>query len=410
MWIGYGENCVINMIIELHRIAEECIKEMQVNTELEMSERDQYSFDNAKRCHICCKKFNSSDIKVRDHDHRTGKYRGAAHNKCNINYFSNRFLPVVMHNLKGYDSHLIIKSAYDALPEIGNPEISAIPVSLEKFMSVTIGNIRFIDSLQFMSSSLSELVKNLYDKNDKYKNFMNMKKFYKSSMNLLCKKGHYPYEWVDSIEKLDYVGLPPKEAFYSSLSQEGISDEDYSDAKDVYNTLGCKSFRDYHEAYLKTDVLLLADVFENFRNTCMEYYDLDPANYYTAPGLAWDAMLLKTNIELELITDPTIFDMIERQKQGGLCFVGSKRHVTANNKYMDDYDKSKPSNYLMYWDANNLYGWAMSQRLPYKDLELIPCNEYSLYNILNTPNNCYKGYIVECDLHFPPELHDKFKE
>ena len=127
-----------------------------------------------------------------------------------------------MHNLKGYDSHLIIKSAYDTLPKIGNPEISAIPVSLQKFMSVTIGNIRFIDSLQFMNSSLSKLVENLYDANDKYSNFMHMKELYKSSMHLLCKKGQYPYEWVDRIDKLDYVGLQPKDAFYSTLTQETI--------------------------------------------------------------------------------------------------------------------------------------------------------------------------------------------
>ena len=115
---------------------------------------------------------------------------------------------------------------------------------------------------------------------------------------------------------------------------------------------------------MKTDVLLLADVFENFRNTRFEHYGLDPANYISAASLSWDAMMLKTNIKLELISDLEVLDIIERSKRGGLCFVGSKRHVVANNKYMDTYDADKESNYLMYLDANNLYGWAMVQVYP----------------------------------------------
>ena len=112
----------------------------------------------------------------------------------------------------------------------------------------------------------------------------------------MCRKGFYPYEWMDNNDKLNnYVGLPDKKEFYSCLRQEGISDSDYKHATEVYDKLNCKSFKDYHMAYLKSDVLLLADVFENFRTTCKSYYDLDPANYISAPSLAWDAMLKMTN-------------------------------------------------------------------------------------------------------------------
>ena len=135
-------------------------------------------------------------------------------------------------------------------------------------------------------------------------------------------------------------------------------------AQHVYRELDCKTFEDYHMAYLKADVHLLADIFENFRKLSLNNYGLDPLNYISAPSLAWDAMLSKTNIELELISDVNMLEMIERQKRGGLCFVGSKRHCIANNKYMKDYDETKPENYIMYWDANNLYGWAMSQASP----------------------------------------------
>ena len=160
--------------------------------------------------------------------------------------------------------------------------------------------------------------------------------------------------------------------------------------------------------YLKCDVLLLADVFENFRKTCFSYYGLDPANYISAPSLAWDAMLMKTNIELEQIHDVKVLDIIERHKKGGLCFVGSKRHVKANNHYLDDFDATKPENYLMYWDANNLYGWAMSQYLPYRNIALT--KDVDIDTILKTDDNSKVGYIVECDLEFPIEIHDKLKE
>ena len=161
-------------------------------------------------------------------------------------------------------------------------------------------------------------------------------------------------------------------------------------------------------AYLKTDVLLLADVFENFRKTCFEYYGLDPANYISSPGLAWDATLLKTNVNLELISDLKVLDIMERCKRGGLTFVGSKRHVVANNKYMENFDEKQDSNYIMYLDANNLYGWAMSQNLPYDEVKTN--TETDIKQILETTDENETGYVVECDLHFPKEIHEKLKQ
>ena len=116
--------------------------------------------------------------------------------------------------------------------------------------------------------------------------------------------------------------------------------------------------------YLKCEVLSLADVFENFRTTCISYYKLDPANYLTCPSRAWDAMLEMTIIELEQINDIRISDIIERMERGGLCFVGSKRHVEVNNRYVENYDINNPEHYLVYWGANHLYWWAMPQLLP----------------------------------------------
>ena len=111
----------------------------------------------------------------------------------------------------------------------------------------------------------------------------------------------------------------------------------------------------YHDLYLKSDVLLLADIFENFRKTCLQYYKLDTRHYFTSPGLSWDAMLKMINIKLELMTDIDLFQFIS--------YI-AHRYGEGNNKYMKNYDSSKPSKYIIYLDANNLYGWAMSQSLP----------------------------------------------
>ena len=149
----------------------------------------------------------------------------------------------------------------------------------------------------------------------------------------------------------------------------------YKRAQDVWDTFNMKTMRDYHNLYLKTDVLLLADIMENFRKVYRANYGLDPLWYYTAPGLAWDAVLKLTKVELELISDPDMYLLIERGTRGGISTI-TKRHAIANNKYMSNYDPKKKSKYLPYMDANNLYGWAMSQPLPIKDFKWMDSNEF----------------------------------
>ena len=146
-------------------------------------------------------------------------------------------------------------------------------------------DIRFIDSFKFMATSLEKLVTNLPKES-----FKNLNNFYKGEeLKLLFRKGVFPYEWFDKFEKLSANQLPPKDEFYSKLNDEEIKEGDYQHAQNVWKTFKMKTMREYHDLYLKTDVLLLADVFENFRDVCQKNYGLDPAHYYTAPGLAWDA-------------------------------------------------------------------------------------------------------------------------
>ena len=379
-----------------------------------LTEEDLDKFDKATKCHICDKPLGKD--RVRDHCHLTGKFRGAAHNGCNINYKIPKFFPVIFHNLSGYDSHLFIKN----LGTTGG-NISCIPNNDEKYMSFTKQiivdtfnkdgkdidvkrDIRFIDSFKFMACGLSSLVDNL----DEYP--ILSKHFEGRQLELLGRKGVYPYEYMDRLSKLAEKQLPPINRFYSHLSDEGISEDDYQHAQNVWEEFKIKSMRGYHDLYLESDVLLLADVFENFRNVCLKNYKLDPAWYFTSPGIAWDAALKMTGVELELLTDPDMLLMIEKGVRGGVSMI-SKRHGKANNKYMkrgsttegrlgEEYDPSQPSKYITYLDANNLYGWAMSKPLPISNFKWMK----NLHNWRNRP--C----ILEVDLEYPEQLHHLHNE
>ena len=168
-------------------------------------------------------------------------------------------------------------------------------------------------------------------------------------------KGVYPYDYMDIFNKFGDHQLPPNDAFYSIFTDEVISDEQQNHAQNVWNTFNMKTMGDYHYLNLKSDILLLADVFENFRKTCLQYYKLDSSHYFTSPGLSWDAMLKMTGIKLELMTDVDMFQFIEKGMCGGISYIAN-RHGEANNKYMAVYDSSKSSKYILYLGANNLYG------------------------------------------------------
>ena len=220
----------------------------------------------------------------------------------------------------------------------------------------------------------------------------------------MARKGVYPYDYMDSFDKFNEK-LPTKEEFYSVLNNEHISDEDYKHTQNVWNTFSLKNMGEYHDLYLKSDVLLLADVFENFRKTCLEYYKLDPCHYFTSPGLSWDAMLKMTNIKLELITDIDMFQFIEKGLRGGISYIAN-RYGKANNKYMKEYDEKAPSKYIMYLDANNLYGWAMSQYLPTGGFRWMTQKQIDKIDLTKYEEDSRKGLILEVDLEYPEELHD----
>ena len=395
---------------------EEDVKAIANIEEKEMifTEEDRKQFNKASDCWICGEYLGND--RVRDHCHFTGRYRGPAHNRCNLKYRKPKSISVFFHNLSGYDSHLFIK-------KLGTPNknenIDCIPNNEEKYISfsktIVTGQytnkkgevkdktfkIVFKDSLKFMSSSLGALVNNL--PKDAFKNLL--KYFTPKQAEILKQKGFYPYEYMDSKEKFNDTKLPPREAFYSKLSGRGITEKDYKHAWNVWNSFKMKTFKEYHELYNITDVLLLADVFENFRELCLKIYGLDPVYYFTAPGLAWDACLKTTGIELELLSETNMLLMFEKGIRGGISII-SNRYGRANNKYMQKgYNKNIPSKYLMLLDENNLYGCGMSMTLPTHGFKWLTGGE--MEKIYENRHNLNKiPCILEVDLEYPENLHD----
>ena len=208
---------------------------------------------------------------------------------------------------------------------------------------------------------------------------------------------------MNAFDKFNDEQLPSKEQFYSRLTEEDITNDDYNKAKQIWKHFDIKNMGEYHDLYLKTDVLLLTDAFENFRDMCLSYYGLDPVYYYTLPNFAFDAMLKLTGIEIDLVYDQEMYEMIEAGLRGGMTQTTCKK-VEANNKYMGcDYNKNKASSFINYLDANNLYGLSMIQKLPYRNLKWD--GKITEEDIINYDNG-RTGYILEVDLEYPKELHD----
>ena len=380
------------------------------------TEEDRKQFNKASDCWICGEELGND--RVRDHCHYTGRYRGPAHNSCNLKYRKPKSVSVFFHNLSGYDSHLFIK-------KLGTPDkkenIKCIPNNEEKYISFTKtiitgqytnkkGEVKdksfdivFKDSLKFMSSSLGALVDNL--PKDAFKNLL--KYFTPKQAEILKQKGFYPYEYMNTEDKFNDTKPSPQKAFNSKLSGKGISDKNYKHVWNVWNTFKMKTFKEYHELYNITDVLLLADVFENFRNICLKNYGLDPVYYYTAPGLAMDACLKITDISLELLSNQNMLLLFEKGIRGGISII-SNRYGKANNKYMQKgFNKSIPSKYLMYLDENNLYGCAMSMKLPTHGFKWLTGGEMEkLFN--NQVLQVWEKIpcILVVDLEYPENLHD----
>ena len=422
-----GDDAVDVFCKKINEIRDEIKEKMKENKEMLMTDEDKKDFETATHCFICGDKFKNSYKnekeaekykKVRDHCHFTGKYRGCAHSICNLNFCNRYFkIPVFFHNMKNYDGHLIIQNA----EKLSNKKkIDVIAQNSEKFINIGFDSLSVKDSFSFITASLDKLVSmTKYDNTDEkdrrkwvlrdnwQSNFRYSSKNdiikTEKCLDLLTEKGVYPYDYMNSFDKFNDEHLPSKEQFYSRLTEEDITNDDYNKAKQIWKHFDIKNMGEYHDLYLKTDVLLLTDAFENFRDMCLSYYGLDPVYYYTLPNFAFDAMLKLTGIEIDLVYDQEMYEMIEAGLRGGMTQTTCKK-VEANNKYMgSDYEKNKASSYINYLDANNLYGLSMIQKLPYRSLKWD--DKITEDDIINYDNG-RTGFILEVDLEYPKELQE----
>ena len=387
-----GENCVSDLLLALEHLAITVVQpwysEHGKHKMNRLTNAQMYQFQNATTCYLCKQEFASFD---RDHDHFTGEYLGAACRKCNQSRRIKPCLPVIFHNLRGYDLHHIVKYA---LADFKDWELNIIPQSMEKFMTLSMYNkniknlpIKFLDSLQFLQSSLANLASSL--------NVFPLTQTV-FDMTMIRGKGIFPYDAAVSLDVLkSTTTLPPKWS-------DDIADIDYANALNVWTTFNCNSLLDYMLVYLKLDVFLLADIFQAFRNQCMLEDGLEPLSFVSIPGLSWASALKQLESPIELIQDAELYWFFNGGIRGGMTFI-NKHHVAADE-----------TTQLLYIDINNLYGWALSQKLPYGEIEWVTdpgkidlVLEMCRYGgDLNTD----EGFVLEVDLIIPPSIHDKLDQ
>ncbi|KAK9803622.1 hypothetical protein WJX72_006416 [[Myrmecia] bisecta] len=392
----------------------------------------------ATRCYLCEGAFDDPENpKIVEHHHMSGDYRGAAHQKCNDKCRRSTQMSVFFHNGRGYDFHLIqqrigaISERYVAkrraaveafntglapdqkdlrkkVPRAG-ANLSCITQSSEKYSAIYWRlaprvTLVFKDSCCFLLDSLDNLAKMQKGNLPITRKFFEDQGYSAKQVELLLRKGVFPYEWLDDPAKLRARQLPSREDFVSGLNDTECSETEYAHAQNVWRVFKCKVFQDYLDLYLLGDVMLLSDVFQNFRKFAMDTYRMDPAHYISAPGLFWDALLKQSKVSLDMFT-AGLEDMYYfcENIRGGVSTI-NHHYAKANNPYLPDFDSSQPTTYIIYKDSTNLYGNAMCRKLPEGGYEWVL--EPGAFDFMAVETEGDTGYICEVDLAYDEALHD----
>ena len=367
-----GDDVVVQFMKNVLKCEDVLVNTTKFNQYMRFGKDDKETFENTTVCYICklqTKPFNKFDPKVRDHDHLTGKFLGAAHRSCNLNKRREKpFLSILMHNFSGYDSHLILPTLTKTLlPEIEH--VNVIPRSGEKFMSIQINNrITFIDSMNFLSGSLDSLFQSIKDScsyNIIKQSFLirenektgrnRLKSNADERLKYVTKKGSFPYDWAKRVEDFSQPYLVSKNDFYNIMTRSHISDEEYKTAREIWKVFEMKNMCQYMETYCTCDTLLLAEIFETFRTECLINFEIEPCHFISLPGFAFQSFLKVTNANLEYITDPDLYKMLSENLRGGYSFSSQRYEESTEFKQMMG-NASSPENkqHLVYIDANNL--------------------------------------------------------
>lgn len=416
-----GEKCLQDYLKYLDRFVKELDSQIDKisNESMIIDPQEQSEFNKALHCPRCKTQFTreGKHIKVRDHCHITGRYRGPLCHICNSRLrLKRRILPVVFHNFKGYDGHLICKQAIGEMP---GWHLSVIPTTHEKYMSVRVNvevgrnyngrkrffQIIFLDSFQFLSSSLANLSANLDSL--PFTEFRMRSRFPDISDVVIRRKGVFPYSYFNSPSRLQESCLPPIKAFYDELSGEECSSEDYAHAQRAWVELGCRTLREYLVRYLHLDIYLLTDVFEAFRKVSLQEDGLDPVHFVSLPGLSYASCFKMNRETIDLLQDVDMVRLFERGIRGGLTFVNRHKlqaHIPELNNNHDE------NIHLAYIDQNNLYGSSLCRPLPHSEFTWVSEDELQQLSdptkIQNLDDEGDYGYLFEVDLEYPSELHD----
>jgi len=418
---GYGETAHASFLEFLMEVREVVAAELWGAYDKEMEDltaEEEAAFDHELVCMYCNLPVTVDDA-VHDHSHLTGRYRGKAHMLCNLlagrveNSPRWQRVPVIFHNFRGSDAHLIMQgigqqAVVDEQYEFGN--VSVIAESAESYKQLAFKGFVFVDSNQLMPGALASHVKELPD---------DCKVMLRAAVEgdaekfaLINQKGEFPYDWFDGFDKLHDTALPPREAWYNKLTQEHLTDAEWARAQAVWQLWDCGSFGDYLDVYLAGDVCGLADVFEYFRREMHAEFGVDPVQYVSAASLSWQAMLRHTGVEIPLLQDIDQHLFMERGIRGGLAVVAT-RHSQASGGEYECFEPTVQQRQLFYFDCNSLYGYAMSKPLPLDGFAWVPEEEWGRVGLVREGSTGWQlgeavhgeGFVAEVDLEYPAHLH-----
>ena len=391
----FGEDCVqwfVNEMMEIENYMKTYFKnELEINLDTIPENYDKTT------CWLCEKEFKPKDLKenpiVTDHCHLTGRFRGLAHNNCNLNARKahTSFVPILFHNFSGYDCHLIFEKLINMATKknIKINENDIIAKSSENYIYVKIGCLKILDSYRFLDTSLDKLSMLLSSFPSLDKNGMEDDLFKRKLAN--------PYEKGNNIESFYKPLKLGREDSFSTLKQSYPDFEEIIRTKAIIVKNKITNLKELTMLYLKNDVLILTDIFQNYIDTCKKAYGINPLYSYSTPSFTWKAGLKMTGVKLDYITDDKLRLLLENNMRGGPSSCMGNRYVKRGERK------------IVYEDVNNLYGWSMSQYLPTGDFREIKVTKSSLKSILRTPNNNEHGFLIECDLEYPSNIHGKTK-
>ncbi len=409
------------------------------NMKMKMTDMDKEAFKASTHCEQCGKIFNDEIIKCRDHDHFSGKFRSALCNFCNLQKKNLLYIPLYCHNLSGFDSHLIVKAF-----QLDKSRFNSISRNEEKLITMQIGNFKLIDTMSFMPESLENLTKFLKEKGGS--KFIQTKKLAqnkKSKLNLLLCKGIFPYEYISNKNKIHEQCLPSKEEFYSTLKEKHISEEEYNHALNVWKKFKCKTIKDYMKLYCRSDVHLLADVWNNFCIETSKHLKIHPeAGYITLPSYAFDCFKYKMYNEKGMLMNVIDEDMktfhtdISKGIRGGSVIIKQKAAFDsvmekellkmANKEELKEFEEihkimvggAIKERCLIAFDFNNLYGHSMTSKMPLDNFEAMTNkdilkhqsifdNIFRSRSIKHYYQDSDVGFIFCAQLEFPKETQER---